>query len=133
VADDRSSTVLKSDKQLRWLPVISAIFCLAATVIIFSAARLVVVPLGSIPHDPSQQKLLGFLFYLVNYGIAIFFNLALVSIASNRLVGSHATLNTSWEFVAVNAAAAAIFYRIARLSWIYFEHPLLRRGHEFKY
>jgi peptidoglycan/LPS O-acetylase OafA/YrhL len=39
----------------------------------------------------------------------------------------------SWGFVAVNAAAAAIFYRIARLSWIYFEHPLVRRGHEFKY
>jgi peptidoglycan/LPS O-acetylase OafA/YrhL len=39
----------------------------------------------------------------------------------------------SWEFVATNAAAAVISYLIARLSWIYFEHPLLRRGHEFKY
>jgi peptidoglycan/LPS O-acetylase OafA/YrhL len=39
----------------------------------------------------------------------------------------------SWEYVATNAAAAVISYLIARLSWIYFEHPLLRHGHEFKY
>jgi peptidoglycan/LPS O-acetylase OafA/YrhL len=39
----------------------------------------------------------------------------------------------SWEFVATNAAAAVISYLMAWLSWIYFEHPLLRRGHEFRY
>ena len=39
----------------------------------------------------------------------------------------------SWEFVATNAVAAIISYLIARLSWTYFEYPLLRRGHEFKY
>jgi peptidoglycan/LPS O-acetylase OafA/YrhL len=39
----------------------------------------------------------------------------------------------SWEFVATNAVAAVISYLIARLSWTYFEYPLLRRGHEFKY
>ena len=39
----------------------------------------------------------------------------------------------SWEFVATNAVAAVVSFLIARLSWIYFEHPLLRRGHEFKY
>jgi peptidoglycan/LPS O-acetylase OafA/YrhL len=39
----------------------------------------------------------------------------------------------SWEFVAVNAVAAVISYLIARLSWVYFENPLLRRGHEFRY
>jgi Family of unknown function (DUF6159) len=105
---EQSFAVLKSDKHLMWLPVISAIFCLAATVIIFSAGLLVLVPLGSIPHDPGQQKLLGqemapfvFLFYLVTYSIAIFFNVALVTIASNRLAGGHATLNdglqTAWN------------------------------------
>ena len=39
----------------------------------------------------------------------------------------------SWEFVAVNAVAAVISFLIARLSWSFFEYPLLRRGHEFKY
>src|SRR5579862_348026 len=96
----QSFAVLKSDKQLMWLPVISAIFCIAATVIIFSVGVLVVVPLNAIPHDPAGQKLLGqemtpfvFLFYLVTYSIAIFFNVALVSIAADRLAGGHATLN----------------------------------------
>jgi len=83
-----------------WLPVVSAIFCLAATVVIVSAGLLLLVPLGAIPHDAVQQKLLGqemlpfvFLFYVATYSIVIFFNVALVSIASNRLAGGHATLN----------------------------------------
>jgi xanthosine utilization system XapX-like protein len=96
----QSFAVLKSDKQLMWLPVISAIFCIAATVIIFSVGVLVVVPLNAIPHDPAGQKLLGqemtpfvFLFYLVTYSIAIFFNVALVTIAADRINGGDATLN----------------------------------------
>ena len=96
----QSFAVLKSDKQLMWLPVVSAIFCLAATVIIFCAGLLFVVPLRTIPHNAVQQKLLGqemlpfiFFFYVANYSIAIFFNVTLVSIASNRLAGGHATLN----------------------------------------
>jgi peptidoglycan/LPS O-acetylase OafA/YrhL len=39
----------------------------------------------------------------------------------------------AWELVAANGLAAVIAYLIARLSWTYFENPLLRRGHEFKY
>src|SRR5579863_599006 len=96
----QSFEVLKSDKELIWLPVISAIFCLAATVIIFCVGALVLVPIGAFPHDPAQQKLLSqesapfiFLFYLTTYSIAAFFNVALVSIASNRLAGGLATLN----------------------------------------
>ena len=96
----QSFAVLKSDKQLMWLPVISAIFCITATIIIFSVGVLVVVPLNAIPHDPAGQKLLGqemapfvFLFYLVTYSIAIFFNVALVTIAADRINGGHAILN----------------------------------------
>lgn len=96
----QSFALLKSDKQLMWLPVISAIFCVAATVIIFSAGLLVIAPTAAIAHDPAGQKLLGqemapfvFLFYLAIYSIGIFFNVALVSIASDRLAGGHATLN----------------------------------------
>jgi Family of unknown function (DUF6159) len=96
----QSFAVLKSDKQLMWLPVISAIFCLAATVVIFGAGLLLLLPLGTIPHDAVQQKLLYqqmspfvFLLYLTTYSIAIFFNVTLVSIASDRLAGGQATLN----------------------------------------
>jgi hypothetical protein len=96
----QSFAVLKSDKELMWLPVISAVFCLAATVIIFSSALLVLGIPGFISHDAAQQKLLYqetmpfiFLFYVVTYTIGIYFNVALVSIASNRLEGGRATLN----------------------------------------
>ena len=104
----QSFGVLKSDKELMWLPVVSAIFCLAATAVIFSGGLLLLVPQGTIPHDAVRQKLLGqemlpfvFLFYVATYSIVIFFNVALVSIASNRLAGGHATLNdglqTAWN------------------------------------
>jgi len=104
----RSFAILKSDKELLWLPVMSACFCLAATLIICSAAAIAVV-LPALPlHDVAQQKALGhqllpfvFLFYFVTYGVGIYFNVALVSIASDRLAGGHAVLNdglqTAWK------------------------------------
>jgi len=103
----RSFRILKSDKELLWLPVMSALYCLAATLIICSAAAIVVV-LPAMPlHDVAQRKLLGqhllpfvFVFYFVTYCVGIYFNVALVSIASDRLAGGHATLNdglqTAW-------------------------------------
>lgn len=96
----QSFTVLKSDRQLLWLPVLSGLFCLMATVTIFGAGFLVVLPPGPIPQDPAGQKLLGqhmmpflFLFYIVTFSVTIYFNVALVSIASDRLAGGRATLN----------------------------------------
>ena len=96
----QSFAVLKSDKELMWLPVLSAMFCLAATAIILGIGLLVMMPPGPFPHDAAQQKLLGkamapfiFLFYFVTYSLGIYFNVALVSIASNRLGGGDATLN----------------------------------------
>ncbi len=104
----QSLAVLKSDKEMLWLPVLSAIFCLAATITIFGSGLLIVMPPGPFPHDPAQQKLLWqqmapflFLFYCVTYSITIYFNVALVSIASNRLAGGQATLSDglqlAWE------------------------------------
>jgi hypothetical protein len=107
----QSFAVLKSDKELMWLPVISAIFCLMATVTIFGTGLIWVLPPGvglSIPSDPVAQKELGrqmapflFLFYIVTYSVSTYFNVALVSIASNRLAGGNAKLNDglqiAWE------------------------------------
>ena len=39
----------------------------------------------------------------------------------------------SWRTVGVAALAALLAYGLATLSWKFFEHPLLRRGHAFKY
>ena len=86
----------------------SALYCLAATLIIGSAAMIVVVLPATPIHDLAQQKVLGqqllpfvFLFYMVTYGVGIYFNVALVSIASDRLSGGQATLNdglqTAWK------------------------------------
>lgn len=104
----QSFAVLKSDKELMWLPVMSAMFCLAATAIILGIGLIAVMPPGPFPHDAAQQKLLGkamapfmFLLYFVTSCLAIYFNVALVSIASNRFAGGHATLNdglqTAWK------------------------------------
>ena len=84
-----------------WLPVISAIFCLMATVTIFGIGLIWVLPPGvPIPRDPVAQKELSrqmapflFLFYIVTYSVSTYFNVALVSIAGNRLAGGNATLN----------------------------------------
>jgi peptidoglycan/LPS O-acetylase OafA/YrhL len=56
-----------------------------------------------------------------------------IRIGAGFLLKSFVANAPSWEFVAANAVAAVISYLIARLSWSYLEHPLLRRGHEFKY
>ena len=97
----QSFAVLKSDKELMWLPILSAIFCLTATVIILGIGLIWVLPPGvPIPRDPVAQKELSkqmapffFLFYIATYSVSSYFNVALVSIASNRLDGGNATLN----------------------------------------
>src|SRR5450759_3804955 len=93
----QSFAVLKSDKELMWLPVLSAMFCLAATAIILGIGLIVVMPPGPFPHDVAQQKLLGkamapfiFLFYFVIYGLAIYFNVQLANVVSSRLAYNHA-------------------------------------------
>jgi peptidoglycan/LPS O-acetylase OafA/YrhL len=39
----------------------------------------------------------------------------------------------SWQTVLANVPAALAVFLIARFSWSYFEHPLLRRGHAYRY
>ena len=96
----QSFRVLKSDKELMWLPVLSAIFCIMATITICGTGFLVMVPPGPMPHDVASQKLLEqqmapwmFLLYVVNYSLSVYFNVALVGIALNRLAGGNGTLS----------------------------------------
>jgi uncharacterized protein DUF6159 len=96
----QSFALLKSEKELMWLPVISAIFSIFATVIICGGGVLFVMPAGPIPQDPASQRVLEqhlapfiFLFYVATYSVTVYFNVALVSIAADRLAGGHATLS----------------------------------------
>jgi len=46
----------------------------------------------------------------------------------------HATPNIStWKAVAVTALAGLVSFAVAKVSWILFEQPLLRRGQVFRY
>jgi Family of unknown function (DUF6159) len=105
----QSFAVLRSDKELVLLPIVSALFNLSVSVLILGTTALFFRPAIqsllamriSRPTIPQTMWLFLFLFYLANYFIVIFFNVVLVSIASDRLAGGHATLNDglqiAWE------------------------------------
>jgi peptidoglycan/LPS O-acetylase OafA/YrhL len=38
-----------------------------------------------------------------------------------------------WEYLVANGGAVIVSYTIARVSWTYFENPLLQQGHKYKY
>lgn len=91
-----------SDKELLYLPIASGFACLAFSVIIFAVYALAfpsqIAAFGAAtgPHAlPVTQGMWAclFLFYLVNYFIVVFFNVALVAAASDRLTGGNATIN----------------------------------------
>jgi hypothetical protein len=89
--------VLKTDKELALLPVLSAI-----SAILVSATF--VVPLIVVPKILSTAgigigRFLGpFLFYLVNYLVVIFFNTALIHAATIRLRGGQPTVGDGLRF-----------------------------------
>jgi hypothetical protein len=105
----QSFFILKSDKHLAWLPVISAISCLLVTGVTvlwgwFSfgteIGRALATGVSWRPR-PGILWLALLVFYLVNYFVIMFFNVALISAASERLVGRPATvrggLRRAWE------------------------------------
>jgi hypothetical protein len=135
----QSLDVLRSDRELMWLPIFSAIACMAITVVMLSGGTLLFLPqlrvmgaVGPGQHPKLTQGMWAFtfLFYIVNYCIVIFFNVALVSIASDRIAGGHATMNdglqAAWQRKgvilqwAVLAATVGVFLRALedRMSWL---------------
>jgi peptidoglycan/LPS O-acetylase OafA/YrhL len=40
---------------------------------------------------------------------------------------------SNWRVIAAPTLAVGLAYSLAKLSWVYFERPLLARGHAFKY
>lgn len=105
----QSFSVIMADKELLWFPVFSGIACVSISVVMLSGGALAFLPQleairatgnGSHPLSPAMWFSLV-VFYLVNYFIVIFFNVALVSVAYDRIGGGQASMNdglqTAWQ------------------------------------
>jgi len=105
----QSFAILKSDKELALLPVASAISCVLVTAFVALCGTAVVLPqirsaaAAGLQWRPDLATVwVGvFAFYLVNYFVIVFFNVALISAATERLAGRPATLrgglSKAWE------------------------------------
>jgi Family of unknown function (DUF6159) len=134
----QSFAILKSDEELMWLPIFSGIACLAVSVVVLSGGALLFLPelrvIGAagghgVPMTQGMWAWL-FLFYLVNYFVVVFFNVALVSAASDRLAGGHATIDQGLQMAwarkgkilqwALLAATVGILLRMLeeRVGWL---------------
>lgn len=105
----QSYAVLKSDKELALLPILSAVSCVVVSAFIILGGTAASWPeiqsaLASGAHWQPRPEIVWpavFAFYLMNYLVIVFFNVALVSAASERLAGRPATLrdglNNAWQ------------------------------------
>lgn len=107
-----SFAILRSDKQLMLFPILSAVACMATTVMILAGGAAAMFP-AMFPAireaaatgqrwQPSQQQssemlLIMFAIYVANYFIMIFFNVALVGVANSRLMGGPWTFRDGIE------------------------------------
>jgi len=98
----KSFGILLSDKELLYLPIASGIACLCVSVMILAGYALAFpsqitafAATSGTRHLPITQGMWAclFFFYLANYFIVVFFNVALVASASDRLAGGTATIN----------------------------------------
>ncbi|MFZ0662549.1 MAG: DUF6159 family protein [Acidobacteriaceae bacterium] len=100
---EQSFGVLMSDMEMLWLPVYAALASGAASLLLLSAGALLfsdqlITPTFAGPRLHNAAMTPGmwaalFVFYAVNFFIVVFFNVALVSVAGDRLSGGHATVN----------------------------------------
>lgn len=84
-----SASVLRADKELMWLPVLSGL----ATLVVLATFAIPVFALRVFENGFGVGGvLLAFAFYFCQYGVIIFFNSALVAAAMIRLEGGDPTL-----------------------------------------
>ena len=134
----QSFAILRSDKELMLLPIASAISCLLVSAVILGGDWLAIAPqvasatAAGAHWQPSAPQLVIGLFplYLANYFVIVFFNVALVGIAANRLGAGAWTLrdglNLAWERKgkvlqwAFLAATVGIILRMLeeRMGWV---------------
>jgi len=112
-----SFAILRSDKELILLPITSAILSAIAFVIMMGgwffmnwadirASQHAVAQYGGRPPMPHSDTfyLALFLFYIVNYFIVIFLNVALVGVANSRLSGGTWTIGDGLSLAAARAS-----------------------------
>jgi hypothetical protein len=97
-----SFSILWADKQLMLFPVLSGISCMIVTLLLGAGGLAIFLPAireaGITPenfqHSGKSAEFMAamFVFYLANYFVIVFFNVALVGVANSRLTGG------SWTF-----------------------------------
>jgi hypothetical protein len=106
-----SFSILWADKQLMLFPVLSGISCMIVTLLLGAGGLAIFLPAireaGITPqnfqHSGKSPEFMAamFVFYLANYFVIVFFNVALVGVANSRLTGGSWTfdqgLQLAWE------------------------------------
>ena len=133
-----SFAILKSDRQLLLFPIASALSCVLVSAVVLGGGGILLYPhLSAVaasghPWKPDKNMVtLGvFLFYLVNYSVIIFFNVALVTAASHKLEGrtvdSGVVLRETWarkakifQWAAIAATVGIVLQMLEeRVGWI---------------
>ena len=127
-----SWSVIRADKELLWLPVLSVLaLLLLLGSFVAPAVALGAFEAAAAAGDPPTALALGtFVFYVLAYFVAIFFNTALVGAAMIRLDGGNPTLRDglaiAWSRVgrifgyAVIAATVGLLLRALeeRVGWV---------------
>jgi len=118
----------------KWFPSHEALQTVCYTWIDLFYVLILLLALAK-PHGPiariarigwlGELGRVSYCLYLVHTGIRLLCQ-ALIAAALKNHVGS-------LEGIAGNGLAAVLSYAIARFSWTYFEHPLLNKGHAFRY
>ena len=133
----QSFAVLRGDKELMLLPVFSGVFCTLTSVIIAGGGALIFMPdpgmfAAGARHQPITQGMWICLFvlYVANYFVMMYFQVALVSAAGDRLAGGHATANDALQLAwtrrgkilqwALLAATVGVLLRMLRdrADWV---------------
>src|SRR2546428_3349842 len=92
-----SFSILWADKQLMLFPVLSGLSCMIVTLLLGAGGLAIFLPAireaGITPQNFQHSGKSGeftaamFVFYLANYFVIVFFNVALVGVANSRLTG----------------------------------------------
>ena len=98
----QSFAILRKDKQLMLFPVLSGVSCIIVTLLLGASGLAIFLPAirgaGITPENfqnsgrSAEFMAAMFVFYLANYFVIVFFNVALVGVANSRLTGG------TWTF-----------------------------------
>jgi len=125
----QSFAVLWADKQLMLFPVLSGVSCLIVTLLLGAGGLAVFLPAlreagitaQNFQHSAKSPEFMAalFVFYIANYFVIVFFNVALVGVANSRLTGGNWTFDQGlqlawhrkwvilqWAFVAATVGMA---------------------------